>query len=334
MNKADLVYISRLYKLFKPFYSGMGHVLMFHRVGKNDDQVFTGDLQVSPEFLEITLEYFISRKIDVVSLDECHRRISSKTRAKRFVTFTFDDGYADNLTHALPVFEKYNAPFAVFLTTGFPDHKIVLWWYLLENLVMNVDKVEFVDGGRSFLYGTATEDEKKDAFWKIRRYIMQSKQEELLPRLKNIFSTDQKGLLGLTREMALSWKQVRELSNHPLVTIGSHTVNHMALSQLPEEKVYTEIEDAIEIIQEKTGKPVAHLAYPYGIASTVGPREIKIASQCHVKTAFTTESSNLLKRHTKNLFALPRIEMTEGWDDQYFDLYVNGFTPFVHKLIR
>jgi hypothetical protein len=55
MNKADLVYISRLYKLFKPFYSGMGHVLMFHRVGKNEDQVFTGDLQVSPEFLEITL---------------------------------------------------------------------------------------------------------------------------------------------------------------------------------------------------------------------------------------------------------------------------------------
>lgn len=334
MNKADLVYYSKLYKLFQPFYSGIGHVLMFHRVGKDDDQVYTKDLMVSPEFLEITLNYFISRNIDVVSLDECYRRLTSGKREKRFVTFTFDDGYEDNLSQALPVFEKYEAPFSVFLTTGFPDHKIVLWWYLLEKLVLNSDRIEFSDGDQNHSYPGSTETEKKEAFWGIRRYIMQSKQEEMLSRLMNIFRTDQKGLLEPTRAMALSWEQVRELSSHPLATIGSHTLNHLALSELAEEKVLSEIQGANERIQEKTGMAPEHLAYPFGIASTVGPREFKIAGECGMKTAFTTESSNILKRHANKLHSLPRIEMTEGWDDQFFDLYMKGFTPFVHKLTR
>ncbi len=334
MNKADLIYKSRLYKLFKPFYSGIGHVLTFHRVGSSVNRPFTQDLQVSPEYLETTLDYFISRKIDVVSLDECHARIQSRKRAGRFVVFTFDDGYADNLTEALPVFEKYEAPFSLFLTTGFPDHTIVLWWYLLEDLVMQQEEVMFEEGENTYIYKTSTSEEKKEAFWKIRRYIMQSSQEELLPRLKKIFRTDENGLREPTRKMALSWDQVRKLDRHPLATLGSHTVNRYALSELPEDQVKAEIQGAMELIQSKTGTPVEHLAYPYGIASTAGPREFRIAQECGLKTAFTTESSNILRRHAKKLHALPRIEMTEGWDDQFFDLYVYGFTPFFHRLIR
>ena len=334
MNKTELVYRSRLYKLFRPFYSGMGHVLMFHRVGRSEDHVYTEDLHVSPGFLEATLQYFISRDIDVVSLDDCHERLSSGRAVKRFVTFTFDDGYADNLTEALPVFEKYQAPFAVFLTTGFPDNQVVLWWYHLEKLVMGSDQIEFRDGDQSYFYRTSTADEKNLAFRDIRRYIMQSKEQELLHRLENIFHTDREGLLSLTREMALSWDQVRELSDHPLSTVGSHTMNHLALSELPEQKAIAEIREANRIIEEQTGRAVEHMAYPYGIASTVGPREFEIAGQSRVKSAFTTESSNILKRHRKNLFALPRIEMMEGLDEQYLDMYLNGFTPFLHKFVR
>ena len=80
----------------------------------------------------MAIEYFISRKIDILSLDDCHARIISGKKEKSFAAFTFDDGYVDNLTLALPVFEHYGVPFTIFLTTGFPDHQIVLWWYLLE----------------------------------------------------------------------------------------------------------------------------------------------------------------------------------------------------------
>jgi len=309
-------------------------VLMFHRVGNNREYMFNSDLMVGTGFLEEALKYFISSDIDIVSLDECYNRIASGKRTRRFVAITFDDGYSDNLTHALPVLEKYNAPFTVFLITAFPDHRMILWWYLLEELVMNNPEIEFTDNGRMFTYAASTEAEKRAAFWEIRRYIMNSDQEQLVPVFRNIFNAGEEKLYEPVRQMALSWEQVREMAGHPLVTMGAHTVNHPVLSQLPEEKVISEISNSMEIIEERTGRPVSHFAYPYGISSAAGPREFELAARCNLKTAFTTESSNIFRRHSKRLLALPRIEITEGWSDLYFDLYVDGFTPFVHKIIR
>jgi peptidoglycan/xylan/chitin deacetylase (PgdA/CDA1 family) len=334
MNKARLLHSSRLYKIFKPFYSGIGHVLMFHRVGDNSKYMFNRDLMVGTGFLEAALNYFISHDIELVSLDECHRRIISGARTKRFAAITFDDGYQDNLTHALPVLEKYNAPFTVFLSTGYPDHTIVLWWYLLEDLVKRSRSIEFEENGHSFFFTTSSEAEKREAFWAIRRYIMNSDQEHLIPVFKNIFKMTAEELYLPVKKMALSWAQVKEMADHPLVSIEAHTVNHYVLSKLKEEEVLAEIMNSIELIKKRTGQAVSHLAYPYGISSAAGLREFELAGRCHLKTAFTTESSNIFRHHSGKLFALPRIEITEGWSDMYFDLYVNGFTPFVHKFIR
>jgi len=305
---------------------------MYHRVGTNEKQVFTRALTVSPGSLERDIQYFRSRKIDIVSLDECYERITSRSRAKRFVAFTFDDGYEDNLTHALPVFEKYQAPFSVFLATGFPDHKVVLWPYMLEKLVLDSRKVEFNDGDRSFSFGTATMDEKKDAYREIRNYILSSSHENYLPRLMNIFGTGVPELYSLTKKLALSWKQVADLSNHPLVTIGSHTVSHMALSSLSDDQVLQELTRARTIIESHTGKPVSYMAYPFGTASAVGQREFDMAGRAGLKLAFTTVANNIMKRHADQLHALPRIEMREEWGDQYLDLFVSGFLPLLQRL--
>ncbi len=280
------------------------------------------------------LNTFVSKDIDIVSLDECYSRITSKTKVKRFVTYTFDDGYEDNLTNALPIFEKYNTPFSIFLTTNFPNHKIVLWWYLLETLIVNSDKVEFVDANRKFFYNTLSRDKKEVAYRDIRRFIMQSTQEELLPRLKNIFNLDIVSLFSLTEKLALSWEQVVELSNHSLVTIGSHTVNHFALRELSKEEVITEIINANDIIEKKIRKPVSFLAYPFGIPSTIGEREFKIADQSKMRMAFTAESSNIFRHHAEELYSIPRIEINELWSVQDFDFYLNGFIPFLHKFTR
>jgi peptidoglycan/xylan/chitin deacetylase (PgdA/CDA1 family) len=334
MNKSDLIYKSRLYKLFRPFYSGIGHVLMYHRVDTDDRHVFTKDLFVSPDSLERIIRYFRSRKIDIISLDECYARITSGKRERRFVVFTFDDGFKDNLTNALPVFEEYDAPFALFLTTGFPDHKIVLWSYMLEELVLDNAKIEFTDEGQNYSYDISTSDKKREVYREIRNYILSGDQKDLLPRLKNIFNTSSEDLFKLTRKLALSWEEVKELSDHPLLTIGSHTVNHLALRNLPESEAEREIGEALTTIEKRTGKPVLHMAYPYGMPSAVGSREFRIAERTNLKLAFTTVSGNIMKNHARKLHSLPRIEMRNEWEDQYLDLYLNGYTPFLHRLFN
>ena len=328
MNYIDLIQKSKIHKIFKPFYSGIGHVLMFHRVSNDNEYNITKGLQVSTGYMESVLEFFISSKIDIVSLDECYNRIKAKGKMKRFVSFTFDDGYADNLTHALPVFEKYNAPFSVFLATGYPDHTVVLWWYLLENLVMENEKIEFKDSSGIYVFNTLTLAEKTDALWKIRRYILESNQEDLLSRLKTVFHDKNIDFFELTKKMALSWDQVIELSNHPLVTIGAHTVNHLALSKLSENKVIEEIIDSIKIIEEKIGKPVLYFAYPIGTAAEASEREFNIAKNCNAKMAFTAVKGNIFKYHSEQLHSLPRIGINERLKIPNIDLYINGLTPF------
>lgn len=332
MNKFDLIQYSKLHKIFKPFCSGIGHVLLFHRVCTENNYILNNYLLVTQKYLENVLNFFISKNIDIVTLDECYNRITTNGKVKRFVTFTFDDGYADNLTHALPVFEKYNAPFAIFLTNAFPDYKIVCWWYLLENLVMNNDRIEFHENGIDYVYSTLTIDEKKDAFWKIRRFIIESSPENFFPRLKTVFNDID--LFDLTKKLALSWDQVSELSKHPLVTIGSHTVNHLALSKLTEEKAIHEISDSIKIIQGKIGKPVLYMAYPFGSSSEASVREFNFARNCGVKMAFTAIDGNIFSSHAKHILSLPRISIDESWRMSSIDLYINGLTPFVLKNFR
>ena len=58
-----------------------------------------------------------------------------------FAAFTCDDGYADNFTHALPVMERHNAPFAVFVTTGMMTGEIDAWLFGLSRLIATQDSI-------------------------------------------------------------------------------------------------------------------------------------------------------------------------------------------------
>lgn len=331
MNKVELVRSSKLYKVFKPFYSGCGHVIVFHRVCNSESPILTNNIQVTPEYLENVLKYFISSKIDIVTLDECYNRITSRKNVKRFVAFTFDDGYSDNMTHALPVFEKYNAPLAIFVATGYPEYKILFWGDLLEIFVLNSSKINFNDDSVSYSYDTLTVDGKRDSFNKIRDYIKKSGHENLQSRLKNVFGESYNDLIALNKSLTLTWEQLKELSNHTLVTIGSHTVNHLVLSKLTDVEVKQEILESVILIERKIGKPVFYLAYPYGGDREVSTREYNIAQKCNVKMAFTAKNGNVFKRHARYLTSIPRIGLNENWSIPSIDLYINGLTPFLNK---
>ena len=45
---------------------------------------------------------FAARSIDIVTLDEMHRRLTERDFARRFACLTLDDGYRDNRDFALP----------------------------------------------------------------------------------------------------------------------------------------------------------------------------------------------------------------------------------------
>jgi peptidoglycan/xylan/chitin deacetylase (PgdA/CDA1 family) len=91
----------------------MHSILVYHTISSPAEPL-PGDIDISPERFERQLRW-LSRWRQVVKLDET---LGSNSRA-RGVAITFDDGFRDNLTVALPLLEKFRLPITLFVVAGF-----------------------------------------------------------------------------------------------------------------------------------------------------------------------------------------------------------------------
>ena len=124
----------------------LGRILMLHRVVEqrsvNPDQ---RELEVTPRFLEQAINDYRAKGYLFVSIDEACDIISEGHTKHPFVCLTFDDGYHDNYTTALPLLKKLNVPFAVYITTGFIDNRLPMWWYPNQQLGLSLDELIALD---------------------------------------------------------------------------------------------------------------------------------------------------------------------------------------------
>ncbi len=108
----DALYYTGAHHVLRPLLAGVGTIFMLHHVRPARDDMFQPNrhLEITPGFLREVLTHVRSLGVDIVSLDEAHRRMSERDFARRFACFTFDDGYRDNRDHALPVMREFRAP--------------------------------------------------------------------------------------------------------------------------------------------------------------------------------------------------------------------------------
>ncbi len=67
-----------------------------------------------------------------VALDEVPcAAVAVRQAIKPFAAFTLDDGYRNNLVYALPIFERHEAPFTVFVAKGLSERTHSIWWETL-----------------------------------------------------------------------------------------------------------------------------------------------------------------------------------------------------------
>lgn len=311
MNTQDAVL-----RLAAPFvrsvYGGAGLILMYHRVIPTDSKPrIPGHsiIEVTPAQLEASILYFARHKYTPVSPDGLYQRLcGGMTLPGRFVLFTFDDGYLDNYTYAYPVLKKYEVPFTVNVTTGFPDRTVAIWWYLLEELVLSRDRISFSYAGQVYEFLCTSAEEKARAFAQMRRMLKYANTQAYFQLIKAIFEGID--IYRLTDELALSWDQIQEMAGDPLVTILAHTMNHHVLTSLTEEEVRQEIGGSKHLLEQRLGSAVDHFAYPFGYRNEAGEREFRIAAEYGFKTAMTTRYGNIFAAHKDHLMALPRYDIS------------------------
>jgi len=303
---------------------------MLHRVVKpsNQPRIHNTINEISPNKLEQLIRFYISQDIQIISLDEIGLFLSGR-RKGRFVVFTFDDGYKDNLYEALPVFKKFQVPFTVYVATGFPDHHMIIWWYLLEKVLLEHDSILFNWGEDKLEFSASAAAQKEIVFNEIRRLIIDTPHKIQKQYLKNAFQHYINDPFELTREMALNWDEVRRLSDSSLVTLGAHTLSHPALNQLNESEVIQEVSGSRRKLAEETGKEIRHFSYPFGSAREVGKKEFELVSGLGFSTSATTRPGNILEGHINHLECLPRIHVGPDTTLEYLKEYISGERPFM-----
>ena len=97
----ETLYFSGAHVAFKPFLQGVGAILTLHHVRPPRPDRFQPNriLEITPRFLTRVVKYLRNSGVDLVSLDEMHRRLVEHDFSNRFVCLTFDDGYRDNRRH-------------------------------------------------------------------------------------------------------------------------------------------------------------------------------------------------------------------------------------------
>jgi peptidoglycan/xylan/chitin deacetylase (PgdA/CDA1 family) len=100
----------------------------------------------------------------------------------------------------------------------------------------------------------------------------------------------------------LSWDQVRSLDQSGLITIASHTVDHLNLASLSPDQQRFEIEQGKAGLEAQIGHPVRHLAYPYG---SYNATTIAIARDAGFLTAVSTVPG--IAQTRSNLYGLHRV---------------------------
>ncbi|HEY1542071.1 MAG TPA: polysaccharide deacetylase family protein [Xanthobacteraceae bacterium] len=317
----ETLYFSGVHMLMRPFVGGVGAILMLHHVrpARRDRFQPNAHLEVTPEFLERVIRRLRRANIDLVSLDEAHRRLTTRDFGSRFACFTFDDGYRDTMAWAFPILKAAGVPFTVYVTTSFADRLGKLWWVALERVIARNDRFALMMDGEERYVDCTSVDAKREVFETLHGWLRGLPTEKaVLDTVGDLAARHGVDMPALCGELCMDWREINELARDPLVTIGAHTVNHAMLAKASEAEARNELKMGRAVIEATLGQAPEHLAYPYGDPMTTGAREFRIAAELGFKTAVTTRPGVLFHGHADHMTALPRISINGTLQDVRF----------------
>ncbi len=283
-------------------------ILRYHRVHPDGFEP-PYELGISRSVFEAQLDY-LSRECAPVSLEELRVGLFEGRRLpERAVALTFDDGYRDNYTEALPALRARRLPATVFVTAGHLDSGRRFWWDELAGAAFAA-----ASGRYAIDLGRGPQEVRLDGASSRRQLV-----DEVCARVKKLphgeaqaWLSSVSGTLGgapAEDRSVLSWREVREMADAG-VEIGSHTLDHPVLSRLEPEEAERQVVASRRLIEERLSRPVRFFAYPNGTREDFTPRVEQAVRRAGYLAALTTIEGR--PRPMSDPLKLERIAVSAG----------------------
>jgi peptidoglycan/xylan/chitin deacetylase (PgdA/CDA1 family) len=261
--------------------------------------------ELTPEQLDRAVTILRRWQVEFLSIDQLCARMAEPRRSGRFVNLSFDGASRDLLRFGAPVLARHGVPFTVYLPTAFPDGLGQPWWLALEQVIARHDRLVMMIDGVERRFDCSALDDKYNVYHFLSRWMQSLAPERLSLAIGDLCQRYSVDLQALAREALMDWDEVMRLAADPLVTIGSATVNLTELASLDDAAAQREIKMGRAVAEAALGRPVPHLAYPFGTRGSFNDRHVRMAEQAGFASAVTAVPG--IVTAASNRLALPRI---------------------------
>ena len=230
-----------------------GAILMYHRVAV--EKADAHRLCVSPERFRQHMQWLHDRQCDVVPLAEL---ATSPSAGRPRLAITFDDGYLDVLTSAVPILAEFGYPATVFIVGTALDGGREFWWDAIgralsaETPLPTMLTLGSIPGFTNVPTSTAFDrsaavDQLNQTFYRLSQPLRAAALEELL-------SWSAAGP-SKAESRPMTADEVRNLSKMPNMTIGAHTESHVWLPAQAKEVCRQEMTASKRRLERLLGVP-------------------------------------------------------------------------------
>lgn len=231
------------------------------------------------ELFKQQIEFF-SQNFNVISMQTlCECLYAKKSLPKNALLLSFDDGYVDNFSFAMPLLESYGFKGSFFVPTNIFTQKKLLDVNKIHYILASASSKEIEKDLRLMIEYYKNEIEaacleldldKKSRYDELSVFFIKSMLQYSLPQKirKQILNELFKKYVGvdeniLASELYLSYEQVASLKRHGHF-IGLHGHEHFWLSEISDEMMKNDLDTALEILSPFIDKNAWVMCYPYG----------------------------------------------------------------------
>lgn len=312
---ASALYYSGLLWILAGFrLRGRAAVLMYHRVlPAGADSFSHRAIVISPETFAAHMQ-FLKRHFRLLTPRQFADELCGPGFGRRACLVTFDDGWQDNLLHALPILEQHRVPVTVFVATAFVGSGHAFWQERLTRLLYRASRspaiggeaLRSLEGRRAMSMGDeAARKYVRDLVTTLKRHDP-DKAQRLLRQLEAEAAAAAPDALAPGDDRFMSWAELQRLRQSGLVSIGSHAHTHSPLPSLGYAGARTEFTRSLEELQSHGFPAPVACAYPNG---NVDDAVEAAARDAGFRLGFATGHGHV--RDGDNALRLRRINMHE-----------------------
>ena len=324
--------------LARSFLGGIGLIIKFDAVGKFAESPRFLDQRstIEPSFLDALIADTKAAGYDFISMDELCTRMAGGGEPRKFAAITTDHAYRATFDAALPILEKHEAPFTLYIAPSLINGSVDLWQIVIDEILGTRDMLHVPTEAGKVTLDCSDRARRGEAKRWLRQFLTTEIREEDRRQVVRDLATSVGVDPGASsRELLMGWEEIRRLSAHPLATIGCNTLNRYNLARLSDETALREIMDCVTALDIEIGRSPRHMAYPDEFADAIRPREVNVTRQAGYSSAVTSRHGVLKSAHADHMHALPRIWLDGRYQRlAYWRAVLSGLTTPLANLGR